>query len=190
MTCYTPGRAVAESPTRIPDKAFFKASEVCEIAGVQPYVLRTWELEFPKLGVSRQGTSARIYRRSDLEQVLEIRRLVFDEGLTLAGARRRLGSGQDAAAEEAEPELLPAEEVRARLATIRKGLQAILELLGPQQTAPALPAEPDRLESREVPVDLFGTPDSSVVATADEGDSRSGSRTGRKSGDRHRPRRN
>ncbi len=74
----------------IPDRPAFKAAEVCEIAKVQPYVLRSWESEFPDLGVARTPGGPRVYRKADVERVLRIRHLVFGEGLTLAGVRRRL----------------------------------------------------------------------------------------------------
>jgi len=74
----------------IPKRALFKASEVCEIAGVQPYVLRSWESEFPDLGLSKSGGGPRMYRRADVERVLHIKQLVFADGLTLAGVRRRI----------------------------------------------------------------------------------------------------
>src|SRR5258707_11930348 len=74
----------------IPKRALFKAAEVCELLKVQPYVLRTWEAEFPALGVTKTAGSPRIYRRQDVEQVLKIKHLLLVEGLTLAGARRRL----------------------------------------------------------------------------------------------------
>ena len=78
----------------IPDKSAFKASEVCEIAKVQPYVLRSWENEFHELGVSRTPGGPRVYRKADVERVLQIRHLVLAEGLTLAGVRRKLeGAG-------------------------------------------------------------------------------------------------
>ena len=73
----------------IPDKPAFKAGEVCEIAQIQPYVLRSWESEFPDLGLSKTPGGPRVYRRVDVERVLRIRELVFTEGLTLAGVRRR-----------------------------------------------------------------------------------------------------
>lgn len=78
----------------IPDKPAFKAAEVCEIAGIQPYVLRSWESEFPDLGLSKTPGGPRVYRRADVERVLRIRAMVFDEGLTLAGVRRRFEAEQ------------------------------------------------------------------------------------------------
>jgi DNA-binding transcriptional MerR regulator len=68
----------------------YKATDVCEIAQLQPYVLRSWEKEFPGIGVQRSAEGPRMYRDEDLEQVQRIKHLVFVEGLTLAGARRRL----------------------------------------------------------------------------------------------------
>jgi len=88
---YTPTVADAPSVT-IPDKPAFKAGEVCELAQIQPYVLRSWESEFPDLGLSKTPGGPRIYRRVDVERVLRIRDLVFTEGLTLAGVRRRFES--------------------------------------------------------------------------------------------------
>ena len=74
----------------IPKRALFKAAEVCDLVKVQPYVLRTWEAEFPDLGVSKTAGGPRVYRRSDVEQVVRIKHLLLVEGLTLAGARRKL----------------------------------------------------------------------------------------------------
>src|SRR5436309_12553899 len=79
------------APVEIPKRALFKAAEVCEIAKVQPYVLRSWEAEFPDLGVAKTAGAPRVYRRADVEQVLRIKHLLLVDGLTLAGARRKLG---------------------------------------------------------------------------------------------------
>jgi DNA-binding transcriptional MerR regulator len=80
----------AIAQVEIPKRALFKAAEVCELAKVQPYVLRSWESEFPDLGVAKTDGAPRTYRRADVEQVLRIKHLLLVEGLTLAGARRRL----------------------------------------------------------------------------------------------------
>lgn len=77
-------------PIVIPQRALFKASEVCELLRIQPYVLRSWENEFKDLGVAKTPGGPRTYRRADVERALRIRQLVFQEGLTLAGARRRM----------------------------------------------------------------------------------------------------
>jgi DNA-binding transcriptional MerR regulator len=110
----------------------YKAADVCELAQLQSYVLRSWEKEFPGIGVQKSDESPRLYRQSDLDQVLRIKHLVFVEGLTLAGARRRL--------EEEGPASITAEEVsevievlgadaQKRIAHVRDGLRSLLHLL-------------------------------------------------------------
>jgi DNA-binding transcriptional MerR regulator len=130
---------MADTPQQvdIPNRALFKSAEVCELLQVQPYVLRSWEAEFKDLGVARSGSTARVYRREDVERVQRIKHLLLIEGLTLAGVRRKLE-------EEAEPpldqELVRAPAARAgqsaintamrdRLVQVRQGLRGILELL-------------------------------------------------------------
>ena len=112
----------------------FKASDVCEMAQVQPYVLRSWEKEFPGIGIQKAPESTRLYRQSDVDQVLRIKQLVFGEGLTLAGARRRLEemappSRIDGDSEVAEVLDALASHARTRIANVRQGLQSILTLL-------------------------------------------------------------
>jgi DNA-binding transcriptional MerR regulator len=115
----------------IPNRPVFRAQEVCEIAQVQPYVLRSWEAEFPDLGTSRSGQ--RVYRRTDVERVLRLKHLLFSEGLTLAGARRRL---TEEAGRPAEPPIADSdlaalldEEIRESLRDVRRGLQWVLGVL-------------------------------------------------------------
>jgi DNA-binding transcriptional MerR regulator len=111
----------------------FKAADVCEMAQLQPYVLRSWEKEFPGIGVQRGDDAVRLYRQSDVDQVLRIKQLVFGEGLTLAGARRKLeemspsSSRDDDDASEVLDAL--ASNARTRIAHVRQGLQSILTLL-------------------------------------------------------------
>jgi DNA-binding transcriptional MerR regulator len=123
----------------IPNRPVFRAQEVCEIADVQPYVLRSWEAEFPDLGVSKTAAGPRIYRRGDVEKVLRLKHLLFVDGLTLAGARKQLL--QEGAARSPEPiedadvaAMLDA-ETRQSLRDIRGGLQWILGVLSGHGTA-------------------------------------------------------
>ena len=111
----------------IPDRPLFKAAEVCSIARVQPYVLKSWEGEFPTLGASTTS-GARVYRRADVELVLEIRRLLFDEGFTLGAARRKLSREERPDSEPSVGELIGT-DVRERLREVRQGLRSILDLL-------------------------------------------------------------
>jgi DNA-binding transcriptional MerR regulator len=80
---------VAASPA-IPDKPYFKIGEVARLAGVEPYVLRYWESEFKTIRPEKTRTNQRMYRRRDVETVLAIKRLLYDEGYRIDGARRRL----------------------------------------------------------------------------------------------------
>jgi len=112
----------------------FRAVEVCELAQLQPYVLRSWEKEFPGIGVQKDPDAQRLYRQSDVDQVLRIKQLVFSEGLTLAGARRRLEeSTPRTSAEEREEvaEVLEAlaSDAKTRIAHVRDGLRSILHML-------------------------------------------------------------
>jgi DNA-binding transcriptional MerR regulator len=117
------------STVEIPKRALFKATEVCDIVKVQPYVLRSWETEFPDLGVEKTPGAARIYRRADVEQVVRIKHLLLVEGLTLAGARRRLEEeGAPVAADTPLDELM-GRHARERITEVKRGLRALLELL-------------------------------------------------------------
>ena len=138
----------------IPNRSLFKPSEVCSIAGVQPYILRSWEAEFPQLGRSAQKNGARVYRRADVEMVLRIKDLVFGQGLTLGAARRRIEADEAVGSAEADPELgeLLSADVSQRLAEMKKGLRAILDLLsrsGASQGGAGESAEPQTAGAAE-----------------------------------------
>jgi len=112
----------------------YKAAEVCEVAQLQPFVLRSWEKEFPRIGVQKSADSPRLYRQSDLDQVIRIKKLVFEEGLTLSGARHRLGDEEPqstSATDEEVEEVLEAlaSDARIRVARVRDGLRSILKVL-------------------------------------------------------------
>jgi DNA-binding transcriptional MerR regulator len=116
----------------IPNRSLFRQPEVCEIAQVQPYVLRSWEAEFPDLGVAKTEGGPRVYRRADLEFVLRIKHLLFVEGLTLAGARRKLLEDADRADAGAPLENLDAlfgSDARERILQVKRGLREIATML-------------------------------------------------------------
>ena len=127
----------------IPEKSAFKASEVCEIAKVQPYVLRSWEAEFPDLGVAKTAGGARVYRRVDVERVLRLKHLLYVEGLTLAGARRKLEEDSTpVAADVPVIDELIGRHARERLTEVKRGLRSILDLLSGTSRANQLQALP------------------------------------------------
>ncbi len=72
----------------IPNKLYFRIGEVAKLAGIKPYVLRFWESEFSMLGPKKSGTGHRLYRRKDVELVLEIKRLLYEKRFTIEGARK------------------------------------------------------------------------------------------------------
>jgi DNA-binding transcriptional MerR regulator len=79
-----------ESASRIPEKLFFRIGEVCDLIKVQPHVLRYWETEFPMLTPQKNRAGQRVYRRKDVEMVLRIRDLLYEEKFTIAGAKKKL----------------------------------------------------------------------------------------------------
>ena len=128
---------MAEAATpEIPDRLFFRIGDVAELTGVETYVLRFWETEFPLLAPKKTGSGQRQYRRKDVETVLEIKRLLYGEGYTIAGARKAFrertkqkrrnskSTGQSALPFAAQPK-----DPSPALATIKKELQEILALL-------------------------------------------------------------
>ena len=82
--------ARAISPDEIPDKLYFRIGEVARLAGIKPYVLRFWETEFPSLGPKKSGTGHRLYRRKDVQLVLDIKILLYEKRFTIEGARKHL----------------------------------------------------------------------------------------------------
>lgn len=143
----------------IPDKLYFRIGEVSRLTGVKPSVLRFWETEFPQLNPKKSGTNQRLYRRRDIETVLEIRRLLWEKRFTIEGARAELAGLRHARrqershrASEAAPAAPPAsagdaarlpvhllqrhlfapdpERAAAVLDRVRQELKALIELLG------------------------------------------------------------
>ena len=104
----------------IPDnKRFFRIGEVSRIIGVRPYVLRYWETEFPTLRPKRADSRQRIYKKEDIETIIEIKKLLYEEKLTIEGVRRRLK-----AAEKVSP--IPPDNF---LKEVKEELEQILKML-------------------------------------------------------------
>jgi DNA-binding transcriptional MerR regulator len=92
------------------DQELFKLNEVCKLANVQPYMLRFWGTEFPQLEAEKSGTGQRLYSRDQVQLILEIRRLLFDEGLTIAGARKKVAAMEGEVATADVQETAPPDE--------------------------------------------------------------------------------
>jgi DNA-binding transcriptional MerR regulator len=125
---------------KIPSKLFFKIGEVCELTDTQPYVLRYWESEFPALAPAKNNSGQRIYRRRDIETILRIKTLLYEEGFTIAGAKKKLEQEMKDPVKTGPPtpppEAVAAPEndgLREEILSIRAELRGILELIdGPE----------------------------------------------------------
>ena len=85
--------AKAQTEVVIPEKIYFRIGEVSELAKLPTYVLRFWETEFSQLKPTKSSTGQRMYRRKDVEYVMQIRKLLYEDGFTIAGAREKLREG-------------------------------------------------------------------------------------------------
>jgi DNA-binding transcriptional MerR regulator len=121
--------AIQAGSPEIPDKLYFKIGEVSEILGVEAYVLRYWETEFPQLAPKKSGTGHRLYRRKDVELLLRIKHLLYEKRFTIEGARQTLQSESRAAKPRAPKRGQPELFAKNPLIDIRKELAEILELL-------------------------------------------------------------
>jgi DNA-binding transcriptional MerR regulator len=124
-------RKAAHEEIFIPDKLYFRIGEVAKLCRLPAYVLRFWESEFPQLKPSKSSTGQRMYRRHDVEHVVRIKRLLYQEGYTIAGARQQLKD--EARAVKSQSALLfPVGVASADLKRVRQGLQEILAILKPK----------------------------------------------------------
>jgi DNA-binding transcriptional MerR regulator len=107
----------------IPDKSYFRIGEVGKLLGVEPYVIRFWESEFKTVRPIRSKTDQRLYRRKDVEELLIIKTLLYDDMFTIAGAKKRLAGLKKGRADVKDDET-------SILRTIKRELKAIKEIIG------------------------------------------------------------
>ncbi len=120
-------KAKKSAEVEIPERLYFRIGEVASLCQLPAYVLRFWETEFPQLKPIKSSTGQRMYRRKDVEGVLRIKKLLYEEGFTIAGARQHLrGEGKSDKKQSALP--FPVHAV-SDLKPIRQGLRDILTLL-------------------------------------------------------------
>lgn len=120
-------KAASPDPV-IPDKLYFRIGEVAKLCELEAYVLRFWESEFPQLKPVKSSTGQRMYRQRDVENVLRIKKLLYEEGFTIAGARQQLkAESKPAVAQSGLP--FPKQGRSDNLKKVRQGLQEILVLL-------------------------------------------------------------
>jgi DNA-binding transcriptional MerR regulator len=122
-------RLIQVSPpdVAIPDKLYFRIGEVSQLTGTKAFVLRFWETEFPSLRPVKAKSGHRLYRRKDVELIFQIRRLLYEKGFTIEGARRHLAKESRTPAEQAH--LFPTPVNSGEMKAIRRELQSILTIL-------------------------------------------------------------
>lgn len=114
---------------QFPDKLYFRIGEVAKIVGVKPYVLRYWETEFTVLKPGKTPSRHRLYRRRDVETLLEIKRLLYREGFTIAGAKKRLKENEIDDILAASPPVLQQADYRQVMLDVREQVRALYKLL-------------------------------------------------------------
>ena len=125
--------AASPKPVEIPNRLYFRIGDVARITGVKAYVLRFWESEFSMLSPKKSGTNQRLYRRKDVELVLEIKRLLYDKRFTIEGARAFLQQRKSAPRVEPAPAPISQGQLFGpapdQMSLVRNELRAILALL-------------------------------------------------------------
>ena len=116
----------------IPDKLYFRIGEVATLCRLPAYVLRFWESEFPQLKPVKSSTGQRMYRRRDVESVLRIKQLLYEQGFTIVGARQQLRS--EAKTDKGQSAIPFPTQSSAEMQRIRQGLREILNLLSTRRT--------------------------------------------------------
>lgn len=134
-------RAKVQPEVVIPEKIYFRIGEVSELAALPTYVLRFWETEFAQLKPTKSSTGQRMYRRRDVEYVMRIRKLLYEDGFTIAGAREKLREEVRAHRTPAQPVAVAAQPVAVAAPHVVKesasNNQATLPFLTPFTSAPA-----------------------------------------------------
>ena len=112
------------------EKRLFKIGEVCRIADVQPYVLRYWETEFAALAPNKSGGGQRLYTQREIDIILRIKQLLYSEGFTIAGAKKKLETETSEPSPSPVAPSQPSPTATKVLLDVKRELTAILDLLG------------------------------------------------------------
>jgi len=141
VTCVTIGGMAARKKSNgkhaadeilIPDKLYFRIGEVATLCRLPAYVLRFWESEFPQLKPVKSSTGQRMYRKRDVESVLRIKQLLYEQGFTISGARQQLRSENKS--DKGQTAIPFPSQSAAEIQHIRQGLREILDMLSARRT--------------------------------------------------------
>ena len=113
----------------VPDKLFFRIGEVAKLCSLPAYVLRFWETEFPQLKPNKSNTGQRVYRRKDVENIIRVKKLLYEEGYTIQGARQFIKTESKRDRTQTTLPFLPVETGNLELGEIRQGLRDVLGIL-------------------------------------------------------------
>ena len=116
----------------IPDKLYFRIGEVATLCHLPAYVLRFWESEFPQLKPVKSSTGQRMYRKRDVESVLRIKQLLYEQGFTISGARQQMRA--ETKSDKSQAAIPFPAQAAPEIQHIRQGLREILELLSARKT--------------------------------------------------------
>ncbi len=114
----------------LPPKLYFRIGEVAELVGVEPHVLRYWEREFRAIRPTKSAKGQRVYSRRDVDNLMQVRELLYREGFTIAGAKKKLQRAGVEPRAEADPDPRETKKMREQLSAIRSDIEAFLEELG------------------------------------------------------------
>jgi DNA-binding transcriptional MerR regulator len=114
----------------LPTKLFFRIGEVADVVGVEAHVLRYWETEFRSVRPQKSARGQRVYSRRDVETLLRVKELLYEQGFTIAGARRKLRDGGVEPRDAGDPTSQQAPRMRSALLELRADIQNLLSELG------------------------------------------------------------
>jgi DNA-binding transcriptional MerR regulator len=132
MTARKKNSSKGSAEVFIPDKLYFRIGEVAGLCHLPAYVLRFWETEFPQLKPVKSSTGQRMYRKRDVESVVRIKQLLYDQGFTISGARQQLRT--ESKPDKTQTAIPFPSQSAAEIRHIRQGLQEILHLLSTRRT--------------------------------------------------------
>jgi DNA-binding transcriptional MerR regulator len=117
----------------LPPKLYFRIGEVAELVGVEPHVLRYWEREFRSIRPTKSAKGQRVYSRRDVESLMRVRELLYSEGFTIAGAKKKLQRSGVEPRDAEDSAMIDGAKTRDQLLAMREEVEAFLAELGPQR---------------------------------------------------------